>query len=440
MQLPTLSMANTQMIRRGLSSTSLTKEQLVFLAKLPRYLNGTLETERIMYIALEHMQSMMSAQTAAVYLVDSAFQEVTFWALDGEESERVKGVRDYIKNDVIGSVIESRFPMFVRDASESREFSLKPVELGVGLAESFICTPIKTTQGTCIGAVMIMDKTDGTLFDSDSDVVFVEQFGHQVAMALEGARLFKELESRNETLEKLDRRKNEMITVLAHEFLTPLNIIRNSADLVADKCGNSTDHLQILALLQSGVERMTKLISQVKTVAVCEQRELCLKFEDIDVDELLNGLVGHYHSIVEKRGLNLSIERESDAAFVRADPVLLTLALQNLISNAVRYTPDGGEIKLMARKVGPEIEFRVCDTGIGIEESELPLIFEKFYEVADVMSHSSGEHTFRSAGLGLGLAAVRQILERHHSEIRVSSVIDEGTCFSFRLPSSKLSN
>ena len=116
-----------------------------------------------------------------------------------------------------------------------------------------------------------------------------------------------------------------------------------------------------------------------------------------------------------------------------ADTTLLLVVLKNLISNSIRFTADGGEIVLRAALQAGLVEISVRDTGIGIEAKELPLIFEKFYEVTDALEHTSGTYEFRSCGLGLGLSSVKTILESHGSEIEVKSEPGKGSEFKFCL-------
>src|SRR5262249_33679931 len=112
---------------------------------------------------------------------------------------------------------------------------------------------------------------------------------------------------------------------------------------------------------------------------------------------------------------------------------LLTIVFNNLLANAIRFTSDGGCIEIGAEKSAGRIEISVKDTGIGISAEDIPLIFEKFFEVTDILQHSSGSFEFMSSGLGLGLCAVRAILAAHGSSIDVKSRIGEGSTFSFRL-------
>ncbi len=427
------SMANTQTIRRGLSSTSLSRDQLVFLAKLPSFLNSSLDTTRIIHIALEHIMSMLKVHTAAVYLLDREKEKLRYWTLSEHETRRIDAEIPFDENSMVGSVIGNRFPLIVKDAASSTfALSTRPETVERDI-ESIICTPLMGRGGDCIGAVEMVNRQDGSSFDSDH-VAFVEQFGHQVALALDNARLFAEAQERTEMLERLDRRKSEMISIIAHEFLTPITLIQGSAELVAMKQGQSGENLEILGMLQSGVERLKKLIKQVKSVAMLQDGSIAVNRSLIDLHQELQVVEAIFRPTAAERQMTLAFELEESARQIEADADLLVLALQNLVSNAFRSTPDGGKITVGARSENGVIELSVADTGIGIEASELPFIFEKFYEIGEVDHHSSGEHNFGAKGLGLGLAAVRHIVEAHGGRIQVQSELDQGSVFSLQLP------
>lgn len=428
------SMANTQTIRRGLSSASLSREQLVFLAKLPSFLNSSLETTRIIHIALEHVKSMLQAQTAAVYLHDEAKGTLRYWTLSECEARRIDAEIPFDERSMVGSVIANKFPLVVKDAASSTlTVATRPDSVERDI-KSIICTPLMGKGGRCIGAVEMVNRADGAAFDSD-DVVFVEQFSHQVALALDNARLFQESQERNEMLERLDRRKSEMISIIAHEFLTPITLIQGSAELVAMRSGQGRENAEILGMLQNGVERLKKLIKQVKSVAMLQEAARLIKRSEVDLHEELKQVESYFRPTAAERRIKLELRLEEAARSVKADGDLLALAIQNLVSNAFRCTPDGGTITIGACSApGRTIELRVSDTGIGIEQSELPFIFEKFYEVGAVENHSSGDHNFGAKGLGLGLAAVRYIAQAHGGKVRVQSEPNKGSVFSLYLP------
>jgi signal transduction histidine kinase len=137
---------------------------------------------------------------------------------------------------------------------------------------------------------------------------------------------------------------------------------------------------------------------------------------------------------VKERKLTLSIDTGAEPVTVEADPERLRDAVQALVDNAVRFTPDGGSVKVSTRSHQQEVLITVEDTGIGIPANEIKWIFQKVYEVGDVMNHSSGTFGFGSMGFGLGLALCRVIVEAHHGRVDVQSTPGRGSTFTIALP------
>jgi signal transduction histidine kinase len=137
---------------------------------------------------------------------------------------------------------------------------------------------------------------------------------------------------------------------------------------------------------------------------------------------------------VNERHQTLHVECPDDVGRAEGDFGLLLIVLRNLVSNAIRFTPDGGRISVSAARTSGIVKIRVTDTGIGMEPAHQSLIFEKFYEVASSLNHSSGDYEFKSGGLGLGLATVKAILQAHGSACELDSKPGQGSTFSFSLP------
>lgn len=424
-------MASTQTIRRGLSHATMSEGRLAFLAKLPFFLNSSLKLQRIVHIALEHILVELKSELAVLYLLDSSEEKLGYWALKGENRERLEGTSSVADNHAVELVTQNSFPLVMSDSSDFPSIGLDPI-FGTELKNMF-CMPLLVRGESCVGALQIVNTSEGEGFSPD-DIAFIEQFSHQVALAIDNARLFQAAERHREQLRALDRRKSETISVIAHEFRTPLNIIQNASELLGSKAITEDNKDEMFNLLHSSVERLTRLIAQIRNVSLVQDTGLQLHAELVDISELCRSVVGKYAEAISKRNLAFEVTVPKVPLVVKGEQSLLLIVLQNLISNAIRFTPDGGTIWLIAELDKGQVQVSVKDTGIGIPENELQLIFEKFYEVQDSMYHSSGDYEFRSSGLGLGLAAVRHILEAHNSAVEVESAPDGGSVFRFRLP------
>jgi signal transduction histidine kinase len=263
---------------------------------------------------------------------------------------------------------------------------------------------------------------------------FLEQFGNQVAMAVDNARLFEAVKERNRKIEALDRRKNEMITILAHEFRTPMNVVQSSADILVSGMLNDQESMnKVNDTLRHGIDRLTRLLQQVRNVSLLTSGDVKMRAERISIVSLFDRVMKEFMPAAIQRSLRMDAQIGMGADVVSGDFALVLIVLKNLISNAIRFTADGGKISLTAKKQAGMIEFTVSDSGIGIDADSLNLLFEKFFEVGDVLQHSSGDLEFKSRGLGLGLATVKSILASHGADIEVKSEEGKGSTFSFCL-------
>ena len=427
--------SSSQSMRIALiSGGGLSRERLEFLSKLPVLLNSSLQLQKVIGVALEHLMANIGAEAATVFLINEQSKELVFWVLRGSERERLEGKRMYSANGIVGSVISSRRALRLDEVSTDERFFPQVDDQGQFKTKSLLCVPLLVKHDRCLGAIQLINKKgQNTAFSAD-DLNFVEQFSHQVALAVENAKLYEEAKEKSERLLKLDNTKSAMISIISHEFRTPLNIIQIAADIMSGETANPADREQMADLLIDGVQRLTKLISEMRNVALVQNQNLPIHPEPLDVVQLFNELSLKYESVLAERELRLRKQVLEPGLFVMADASLLRVVFQNLMANAIRFTPNNGCIMLRAAADLDMVELSVQDSGIGIEPEQIPLIFEKFYEVTDVINHSSGDFRFKSNGLGLGLAAVRDILQRHGSIVRVQSEPGKGSSFTFCLP------
>lgn len=410
-------------------------ERLVFLAKLPLLLNSSLKSQKIIDLVIEHLRSRISADAATVFLLGEGKNELTFWAMSGGEEQRLEGLKMPADKGIVGWVIENKESVRVNDAqADPRFFKTIDQEGGGFVTRNLVCVPLMVRGNEVVGAIQVLNSLSEDGF-TDDDVIFLEQFSHHVALAIDNARLYEALRERNRKLEILDRRKNDVIQIISHEFRTPLNIIQTSGELIASGYIKDAKAVEeISSALMRGVSKLTGLVSQVKNVANLNEERYDLELEEVSLTDAFATISKKFDPGAKKRKIQMQIQAADSLPKVKACYSLLLVALDNLISNAIRFTPDGGEVRLKASAGSGLVTITVSDTGIGIEQTQIPLIFEKFYEVGNAMQHSSGSLEFKSAGLGLGLATVKSILQAHGVGIEVKSEPKKGSTFSFSLP------
>ncbi len=283
---------------------------------------------------------------------------------------------------------------------------------------------------------------------SPGDITALSTLADQVAVALRNVRLYDEIHRLNEDLEAqvtqrtaeleqayqqlelLDRNKSDFITVVSHELRTPLTLINGFSQMLSDDEVVTSDALrrQLVDGIVSGARRMGGIVDSMLDVVRIDSRTLRLDPKPVNLHELLTTLSVRLAPAMEQRHHKLTIDALVELPQIEADSAEITKVFDELLSNAIKYTPDGGEVTVHGWSLTPSpdaedsyIEVVVQDTGIGIGPDHLELIFAKFYRTGDVSLHSSGRTTFKAGGPGLGLTVARGIVEAHGGHIWVES-------------------
>ena len=411
----------------------LTIQRLEFLARLPVLLNNTRDVKKVVQVTFENAVRMVNAEDATIFLKEHQSDELIFWAIMGAMREKLQGKRMPASKGIVGWVVKNQKSIVVPNTStDSRFYSVIDNENSF-ITTGMLCVPLTVRGSVKLGALQIINKNDGTRF-SEQDLLFTEQVANQMALAIDNIQLHDQLVLRHKQLEAIGKKKSEMLRILAHELKTPLSIIHSAADIIASGIIDDQASLErVHCSLTKGVHRISKVSQQLSNVASLGEK-MPLEYQSIRISEILATMASQFSSILQQRKLTLKLITSKKNDTVQCDPTLIEMALYNLISNAIRFTPDGGRIWVESNVSSGMVVISVTDNGIGIEESQIAAIFEKFYEVGNVMNHSSGDFEFKSGGLGLGLASVHAILEAHNASIQVHSKMGEGSRFTFHLP------
>ena len=276
--------------------------------------------------------------------------------------------------------------------------------------------------------------------------------------AAEAARLSQEAEQKvmsyatelaraNRELARLEQAKSDFISIAAHELKTPLTIVQGYTDMLLEQeLSHVSEKTQkTVRGIAVGAERMNDIINSLLDMSAIETASLSVSAEPVVIEDLLKTLFEQANPVAKSRHHTLTINLKTALPIIQTDPKRLYQALAQLTSNAIKFTPDGGQIIITAyqatdNKTGDEfIEIEVTDTGIGIAPEDKEHVFDKFFRVGKTNLHSSGKVKFKGAGPGLGLSIVKGIVERLNGQIWAESQgYDEvnfpGSTFHLRLP------
>lgn len=236
-------------------------------------------------------------------------------------------------------------------------------------------------------------------------------------------------------LKSIDQVKSNFIALAGHELRTPLTIITGFNEMimtgalgeVPDKAKETMRHIQ------DHLTELNSLVQRILDLSLHEQGLLELHLAPRDLRMSVTGALRARERAFAERRLDIHTTVPEDPAIVRVDEQRIQEALLSLIDNAIRFTPDGGSISVAVSSTEDHVTVKVKDTGIGIPPNELKWIFDKLYEVGDVLHHSSGKYQYGSRGLGLGLSLARALVEAHGGKIEVKSTLGRGSEFTIVL-------
>ena len=237
----------------------------------------------------------------------------------------------------------------------------------------------------------------------------------------------KELVIANEELKKLDVLKSDFISLVSHELRTPLSAIRTSSEfLESEENVDPGVQKEMLDNIISNVDRQARLINDILDLTKIEAGRMEFRFEQVDFKYIAQVAIENIRPIARKNNITITEDIPDKLSTISADKEKLIIVLNNLLSNALKFTPDGGATHLSVKEYKDHIEIKVKDTGIGIEKEQLEKLFDKFYQVDNPSRRKIG-------GSGLGLSISSEIIKAHGSKIHVESEPGQGSTFCFRL-------
>jgi len=229
-------------------------------------------------------------------------------------------------------------------------------------------------------------------------------------------------------IKKLEKMRSEFVANVSHELRTPLTSIQGFVETLKEGAINDPEKAQyFLEIIEKQSNRLNNLIEELLQLSKIESQEIAMNLQSINLRDLIDKTISEFKKKIEQKDHKIKINISPQLPLVKVDPEQIEVVFRNLLDNAVKYTPDGGEIYISALEKAENIYIEVADNGIGISAEHLPRIFERFYRVNKDRSRKLG-------GTGLGLAIVKHIVQVHKGTIGVESKPGKGSKFFFTLP------
>jgi PAS domain S-box-containing protein len=281
-----------------------------------------------------------------------------------------------------------------------------------------------------VGALTVSFKKPRRI--GEVDVRLLTSLAGQLAPSLEAARLHDELLRMAADLQDATEAKSRFLASMSHELRTPLNAILGFSELMLDDASNKYDQAtrqKFLDQINSSGRHLLGLINDILDLSKVEAGRMVLTFETVSTADVVRQVLETIEPLAKKKAIRI-VADVTDADLLQADPGKLKQMLLNLVSNAVKFTPEGGSVTIAAQRLSDTMAISVTDTGIGIAPSDLDRLFKEFQQ----LDSGAGRH---QEGTGLGLALTKRLAELHGGDVGVTSALGKGSVFTLRLPLSR---
>jgi GAF domain-containing protein len=404
-------------------------QELKALGEVGQAVSSTLDLETVLSTIVSRAAQLAGMDAGAIYEYDEGRGEFYLHTADRLQDEVVTALRagPIRKGEgALGRMAVTGEPAQIRDIMTDANYQrrLREIVLRLGY-RSLMALPLMRDDHL-LGGLVVYRKTTGE-FDS-SVIDLLRTFATQSALAIQNARLYREIEVKSRELESASRHKSEFLANMSHELRTPLNAIIGFSEVLYERMFGEINEKQaeyISDILQSG-HHLLSLINDILDLSKIEAGRMELDTSDFDLPGTIENTLTLVRERALRRGIALGCMVDERLGTIRADERKVKQVLLNLLSNALKFTPEGGKIDVRAAVKDGEAEISVTDTGVGIAPEEQQAVFEEFRQV--------GTASKKVEGTGLGLAISRKFIELHGGRIWVESTVGSGSTFAFTLP------
>jgi PAS domain S-box-containing protein len=293
-------------------------------------------------------------------------------------------------------------------------------------ARSLIVVPL-IARGRCLAALTLITTDPGRRFDRD-DLDLAEELGRRASLAVDNARLYKQSQEARLVAEEANRAKDEFLATLSHELRTPLTPILGWTVMLRAGNLDDTSMRRGLEVIERNVRVQTQLIGDLLDVSRIITGKLRLEVRPLDLRPVIEAGVDAVKPSAEAKAIRVTLDVPADLPPITGDPDRLQQVVWNLVTNAVKFTPEGGQVEVRVEREATGLHLSVRDTGVGIPADFLPHVFERFRQADSTSTRAHG-------GLGLGLSIVRHLVELHGGTVEAASLGEgKGATFTVKLP------
>ena len=400
-------------------------EELKVLNEIAVSARKATDVDQMLNIIVQKSILALDAEQGSILLVTKNQNDPFTTYIRRDDSSKLQ--RTYhIGSNITGWVLLNKEPLIIENLAIDKRFDASDQEKKE--IHSVLCVPM-WFEGKIMGIMMVVNKKNGTKFQ-ENDLTLLSIISVQASQLIKNLQLQEEtFKKRKETekLQELDRIKTDFFTDISHEFRTPLTLILGPMEKLMSQ--TQIDNVQEqYNLIYKNARKLLSLINQLLDLSSIDAGKMSLEIENADLINFIRGILASFQLLAENKNIKLEFNSSIDILEIFFDKDKIEKIISNLLSNALKFSNNGGNITISVSKIEEDVNIIVSDNGIGISREDIKNVFNRFYKA---------ESSAIQEGTGIGLALVKELVELHHGSITVKSELNKGTRFNILLPMNK---
>lgn len=393
-------------------------KRLAAISEAAYDINKSLEMDDCIKKLIEKVSAILTAEISSLMLLDKKENELVLKIAKGLKEEIAKGARAKLGEGIAGWVAKEGKPLLVEDVNIHPQFKTR--DSRKYKTDSFMSVPLKVDDEV-LGVVNVTDKTNKMKF-TKSDLDTLVAISNNAAASIKNSILYEELK-------RINKVKSDFLAVLSHELKSPLTNVKGAIDLLLEdsRAIFSDDQAKFLDIAKKNIERLIRLINELLDISKLESGKVLMRRNRVDISDLIKRVAASFKPAMDGKSISLRLDIPPAEEIIWGDSDRLEQVLNNLFSNAVKFTSANGAIGLSLDDIGDNIRIVVSDNGPGISKDDLPKVFDKFSS----LSFGKGGIV---KGTGLGLSITKDIVEMHKGNIWAESEPGKGSRFFVEIP------
>ena len=399
------------------------QQQLLRLVELSMILNSTLDLEELLQTITATATEILDCEGASILLYDEKNPRLYFAAATGSDPAQLAEIPVPMEGSIAGTIFRTNQPLILNDAEHDPRHYSQVSDQVKFRTRTLLGVPMPI-KDRVVGVLEAVNKRDGIFTDRDVTVLSVT--AAHAAIAINNARMLKTTQQALEKVRETNSIKSNFLSIASHELRTPLGIIIGYATFLQEEAkGELSDHAQQVL---NAASQMKSLLDQMNNLTLLQADEMDMENQRISIQDIIYMACDEIMYSAARRNMALTYAFSEDPMYINVDPEKTRIAFVNLLNNAIRFSPEGGQIVIGATEQGKHVTAWVQDHGIGIPMDKLQKVFEEFYQIEP-------PNTRRYGGLGIGLTIAKGIIEIQGGTIWVESEgLNKGTTVKVVLP------